>query len=78
MANATMFILAMGRLGYFQVFFFHLKNFRMAVGTFQLLLTHVVFMAEKDRTGAALGLKFYIPPTNFFLLRVDRGPGCKT
>jgi hypothetical protein len=67
MADAAMFILAVGRLGHFQVFFFHLENLRVAIGTFQLLLVHMKIMGEENRPRASFGFKFYIPAPHFLL-----------
>jgi len=67
MADTAMFILAMVLLGHFQVSFFHLENFRVAIGAFRLLLVHVYFMAEKNRPGASFGFKGYISSSHFLL-----------
>ena len=67
MTDAAMFILAMGRLGHFQIFFFHFENFCVTIGTFRFVLAHVRLMAEENRPGASFGFKFYIPAPHFLL-----------
>jgi uncharacterized membrane protein YvlD (DUF360 family) len=72
MTNAAMFVLAMFFFGHFQIFFFHFENFGVAIGAFRLVLAHVRFMAEKYRTGASFGFKFYIPTAHLFPLSVNQ------
>ena len=67
-ADATMLILAVHILRHLQIFFFHLEDFGMAVGAFELLLGYMVLMTEQDRAGAPFCFKFNVPAARFFLL----------
>jgi len=67
-ADAAMFILAVCILCHLQVFLFHLEDFGVAIGAFSLVLIHMGFVAEKNRSRAPLGFKFNVPAARFFLL----------
>jgi hypothetical protein len=69
MADSAMLVLPVSLLGHFQVLFLHGENLGMAIGAFQLLRCHVVFMTENDRV-RSLGSKFNISSPD--LLRLSK------
>lgn len=66
--DAAMFILAVRILRHLQIFLFHLKDFRVAIGAFLFGLIDMVFVAEENRSGAPRGFKLDIPASGLFLL----------
>jgi hypothetical protein len=77
-AYAAVLVFAMSLFGHFQVFFFHLEDFRVTIGAFLFGLINVVFVAEENGAATSLGFEFNIPAACFFLLPVGHVEGCKT
>ena len=74
MAYPTGLVCTVLCLGQFQVFFFHLEDFRMTIRAFQFVRGRVGFVAESDGSRAPFGFKLDITSSDF-LLRVGQAKG---